>query len=58
MGHLWGRTSSPVCLDYMVNGEEIVRNKIIKVGWNQTMMDLEGHATLLWGKMTSDSGDR
>lgn len=41
----------------MVNGEKTVRNKIIKVGWNQTMMDLEGHVTLLWGTLTNDSGD-
>lgn len=36
----------------MVNGEKTVRNKIIKAGWSQTMMGLQGHVTLLWGKMT------
>ena len=57
MGHLWGRMSNPVRLDYMVNGGETARNMIRKVGWNQIMMDLEGRVTLLWDEVTNDSGD-
>lgn len=47
------RTNSPICLDYKVNRGETVGNMIIKVGWNQIVIDLEGQNTLLRDELTS-----
>ena len=57
-GCIWGRMSSPICLGYKVNRRITVGNMIIKVGWNQIMMDSEDHVIPLEEELTSDSSDR